>query len=115
MTLRTLYNKRYHFWSKEPTGEQRRAKIETILKEARKEFIERSANGGIDPRQHRNKMVFLLDGEIVCEKAYANMLGLANDNGAVSKVWRDEAKILSGKLRFFRNHLMIPVNYCNCM
>ena len=96
LTLRGMVKKRSAFWSKKPNREQRRAKIETILKEARQAYLDLSAKGTIDPCQHPNKLVFFIDGSVVCEKAYVNMLGLANDKGAISKVWKDQARLVTG-------------------
>ena len=91
---------RNQFWGKVPNREQRRAKIESILLEARRQYNDRSHSKDIDPSNFSKWLCFVVDGQVVCEIAYANMLGLANDRGAVSKVWRDEVRALTGKIYF---------------
>lgn len=96
ISLRSLANLRHHFWRQVPNREERRAKIENILKEARAQFTERAFRKEIDPSQYPNCFCFNIDGQNVCEKAYANALGLTNDKGATSKVWKDEVKVFTG-------------------
>ena len=78
--------------------EERRAKISSILEKARQDFTERSYRKEIDPSKYPNCFCFSIDGVNICEKAYANALGLSNDKGAVSKVWKDEVRVFIGTL-----------------
>jgi hypothetical protein len=67
------------------------------LEKARQDFTERSYRKEIGPSKYPNCFCFSIDGVNICEKAYANALGLANDKGAVSKVWKDGVKVFIGK------------------
>lgn len=97
ISLKSFADMRYLFWRHMPNREERRAKISSILEKARQDFTERSYRKEIDPSKYPNCFCFSIDGVNICEKAYANALGLANDKGAVSKVWKDEVKVFIGK------------------
>ena len=111
MTLRTIARLRHQFWGKVPNREERRAKIETLLLEARRQYNERSQRKEIDPSKYSNWLCFVVDGQVVCEKAFVNMLGLADNRGAVSKVWRDEVRALTGKNYFEKLFCIIIIIY----
>ena len=117
ITLRSLANLRQHFWYHVPSREERRTKIETILKKARVQYTERAFRKEIDPSQYPNCFCFDIDGQNICEKAYANALGLANDKGATSKVWKDEVKAFTGTPQHIYNAFIYPdrLDIINCI
>ena len=108
--VKTLAEMRKTFWGKIPNREQRRVKIENILKRARQDFLRRCGNNEIDPTLHPNQLCFVIDGNIVCEKAYANAIGLADGRGMPTKTWKDELKLLTGKRNNSRRLLHVLEN-----
>lgn len=100
---------RHFFWSKIPNREVRRAKIETIIQHAGQAFKEKCIRKEIDPSDFPKGLCFDVDGVSVCEKAFANALGVADDKGAVSKVWRDEVRAFSGM-----NDVLCDLYICMC-
>ena len=86
---------RTKFWNDTPTAKLRRQRIRNILREAREEFDTRCQEKTIDPSDFPNSFVFLLEGKIICEKAFVNLIGLANCDGEKTRPWINEVRNFS--------------------
>lgn len=84
---------RTKFWGDRPTRKERREKIKDALREARRKYLlNASLEGEVDQAQFPGQLCFVVGGVQVCEKAFANILGMADTNGFKNKAWVSEAK-----------------------
>lgn len=85
------------FWGKRPRGSARREKIQQALRDASKVFQTRLSLKQIDASKYSRPFVFLANDVEMCEKAYVNLLGLADSNGYKLKTWINEVDIFLGE------------------
>jgi hypothetical protein len=113
MRFEQLTVHREKFWGgKPPTAKVRREKIGRILKEAREEYFKRleSQGGAVKTNAKReDNLLFVIDKEEVCEKAYVNILGLASSKGDKSKMWNDEVSKFFGM--YFIMYIILLLGY----
>ena len=95
VTMKNFAEYRIKFWGNHPTGEDRRNKINIALQTARDEYVRRGRATSKD--QEESGFVFIVGGKDVCEKAFANLLGLADLNGSKGRMWYDCLKIFNGE------------------
>jgi hypothetical protein len=97
MDIFSLGRFRSNFWGDVPNAKDRREKIQNELAKARAEYDKRLAVGSIVLQDYKTPLVFSVNGNIVCEKAFVNILGIADRLGNKSKTWIDEVDIFLGK------------------
>ena len=102
MQFSTLVKYRESFWGEEgtnaPNAATRRRRIAKEIAKARNQYVERvELYGRSDHDKHRDNLLFQIDGEDVCEKAFVNILGLADSKGQKSKIWSHEVAKFFGK------------------
>lgn len=95
MELDHMLKCRKEFWgdlkSKPPNAKTRRQRIAKELRKARDQYQARVERiGKAEGDKVSNNLLFQIDGEEVCEKAFINVLGLADRNGQKSKMWNHE-------------------------
>jgi len=77
------------FWEDRPSASARREKMFRILQNARRDYLTRCASQEFDSSIYPNQLCFVLnDGTLVCEKAFVNVLGMANAKGEKQKTWK---------------------------
>jgi hypothetical protein len=96
---------RRRFWETVPTAIQRRQKVAQVLDEARDTYLKRANIKSLDPSDNPDQLIFNFNGKDVCQKFYANLLGMATPEGYKSKQWVDETNIyLKKKERDAKSH-----------
>jgi hypothetical protein len=76
---------RRRFWETVPTAIQRRQKVAQVLDEARDTYLKRANIKSLDPSDNPDQLIFNFNGKDVCQKFYANLLGMATPEGYKSK------------------------------
>jgi hypothetical protein len=96
--LHSVYEFRKQFWGDKPGPHERRALIQSELIKANKEYLKRLYSGDIIIEKNKDvrPFIFLVGEKEVCEKAFVNLLGIANFQGYKTKVWNDEVDIFQG-------------------
>lgn len=93
VTYANLIKWRTKFWGDCPTAKARRAKIRDALKEARRVYLSHSATEGVIHQKYfPGQFCFKVGGVQVCEKSFANIVGMADANGFKNKVWLSEVE-----------------------
>jgi hypothetical protein len=84
-------SQRQQFWSEVPTGQARRAHVIAALQTARNNYLIKASLDPLDPNMYPTQLLFKTDtGKEVCEKFYANLLGMSTAEGYKNKPWVDE-------------------------
>jgi hypothetical protein len=92
---------RHSFWHSNPNGGERRVKIQQHLAQASKEYSDRLLLNLIPVDQYKKPLCFIANGQVVCEKVYAQLLGMADSiQKGKLKTWMDEVDIHLGNIRF---------------
>jgi hypothetical protein len=103
--VRDLLDFRLAFWGKKaPSSKEKRAKIREALKRASDEYNNLLPTKNIMIQDYKTPFAYRAFGKLVCEKAFVNMLGMADLKGNKGKMWKNEMAIYLGK-----HHL-----YCAC-
>ena len=97
MNVSHLAAYRHNFWSTGPSAKERREKIHQELQKANSKYLQLLASGLLAGEDHKTPFVFMANGKAVCEKAFVNILALADNKGNKSKTWTDEVAIFLGK------------------
>ena len=103
MTFSGVIDLRMKFWGNDPGRKEAREKIRDALLEARRTYLlHASLDDVINPTDFPGQLCFKVGGLQVCEKAFANIVGMADGNGFKNKVWVEESRnfvesSLSGK------------------
>lgn len=103
ISVQTLQEYRVDFWSSKPNPRQRREKIVQHLQRARDNFRTRKSVG-LNCEGCRNDLCFMVDDNIVCEKAYTFMIAMQHDeSGKKNKVWTEEMQtfVTGSQVLFF--------------
>ena len=80
------------------TGSVRREHIANELQRARHQYLDKLQRVGVaDKRKNDNNFTFIVNGKEVCEKAFVNVIGIADLNGHKSKMWNHEVIKFSDK------------------
>ena len=61
----------------------------SILSKARHDYLNHRADTDVIKTSFPNNLCFTLDGVILCEKAFVNILGMANSRGEKHTTWRN--------------------------
>lgn len=114
MQFDVLLKHRESFWgdiaSKAPNAKTRRQRIAKEIDVARNQYVERIERGGLFASDKpRDNLLFKVDGEEVCEKAFVTILGLADSNGQKSKMWTHEAEKYFGKTCFIMRYICFSI------
>ena len=108
MDVRHLLDFRLAFWGKKaPSSKEKRAKIREALKRASDEYNNLLATKDITIQDYKTPFAYRASGNLVCEKAFVNMLGMADSKGNKGKMWKNEMAIYLGK-----HHLYYVVACC---
>ena len=98
ITVKTLCAYREKIWMSRPKPEARRKLIQNELKTAHQEFLMRLNSGGIKGSEYSEPFYFKINSKEVCEKAFTNVLGLADKAGNIFIPWKEESAIFQGKI-----------------
>jgi hypothetical protein len=95
----TLQKYRFEFWESRPKPLERRAKIKAHLEQAKLEYVNRSQLKmlPVDLLDSPASHCFVVNNRIVCEKAYAFLIGQIDDTGDKFRMWNDEVQASLGK------------------
>ena len=93
----TMQERRLGFWQTHPSPEDRRHKIRAHLIGAKSEFNRRSKFNLLSSDNLKFPLCFVVNNVVVCEKAFAFVIGQTDKNGNKSKMWNDEVSIALGK------------------
>lgn len=100
----TMMKYRELFWGEEsaapPTAKLRREKIQCELKKAWQKYaaMHRGHENTSPDDKDRTHFMFTIDDKAICEKAYVNILGLADTKGHKSKMWKHEVDKFFGNV-----------------
>jgi hypothetical protein len=94
-TLPVLKQMRTEFWGDCPTAKDRRAKIARALDEAKVQYNRRLALN-LMPQNISKSFCFVVNNKVVCEKAFAFVIGMCDDHGKKLKTWTNEVLRASG-------------------
>ena len=99
--MSTLLKYRERFWgtgASVVTGSMRRERIKKELQRARQQYLDKLQRVGVvDKRKNDNNFTFTVNKNEVCEKAFVNVLGIADLNGHKSKMWNHEVQKFKGE------------------
>jgi hypothetical protein len=105
LELEAFAQYRQRFWKTEPTALERRQKVAQVLDEARHVYLNRVSIKSVDHSDYPDQLIFKFNGKDVCQKFYANLVGMATAEGYKNKQWIDEANIfLKKKERGEKSH-----------
>lgn len=93
----TLGEYRIDFWEDVPTASERRAKVVDALTLARHQYLRKASLVAVNPEEYPDQLLFKANDKEVCEKFYANLLGMADDKGFKNKRWNDEVDVFVGR------------------
>lgn len=88
MDMNLLLEYRRDFWGDTvPSARDKRAKLQDLLTTANRKYVKLLSRNEIEPNQEA-PFAFVVGGKRFCEKAFVNLLGLADATGHKSKAWR---------------------------
>ena len=101
MQFDVLLKFRESFWgemgTKAPNAATKRLRIAKEIATARRQYTDHvELHGRSEVDDSKNNLLFMIDGEAICEKAFVNILGLADSNGQKSKMWNHEVSKFFG-------------------
>jgi hypothetical protein len=96
LNINILLPFRERFWGDNPKPSTRREKIRRELSLANIEYTERLRYQLEVKSQYKKPFVFHVDGKEVCEKAFVNILGIADFNGQKTRLWNGEVSSFLG-------------------
>jgi hypothetical protein len=113
----TLGGFRRDFWGSVPTGADRRVKIQHALSVANKNFNHLLQLGAISATDYKRPFLFRVGETEVCEKAFVNLLGLADIKGHKPKTWLEEVSIFFGTFEIILQFIIYTLcHHCiNCI
>jgi hypothetical protein len=85
------------YWGDLPTAKLRREKTSNSCCDARSRYLHRASIEALDPADYPDQLIFSVNGEEVCQKYFANMVGMADDSGFKNKVWVSEVNRYLGQ------------------
>jgi hypothetical protein len=88
---------RAKFWKHSPNGLERRSKVVSALTAARHNYLLKASVDSLNPKDYPNQLLFRANGKEVCEKFFANLLGMVDDKGYKNKRWVEEVDIIMGR------------------
>ncbi len=101
IALDTIFAHRLRFWGRTVlNARERRDKIRDELQIAHNEYNKRCSENKLKVDSGKSPFIFMAGGKQFCEKAYVNLLGIANYEGFKTKTWNAEVKIFLGKVLF---------------
>ena len=105
---------RRRFWKSEPNASERRANIIAELTRASTDYAAMLKAGAIKEGEFESPFVYRVNNKVVCEKAFVNVIGMADINGFKLKTWIHEEAIFTGKLSSISCQLYDCVLTNNC-
>ena len=94
MTVDAILKFRSSFWGTGAiTGSERRAKVAAALAEARAAYVLKTSIEPLNPDDYPDQLLFKADGKFVCQKHFANLVGMCDSKSFKNKLWVDEVKI----------------------
>jgi hypothetical protein len=87
---------RESFWSDVPTSKERRAKVAAAIIDARDNYVLLASTQPLDPNDFPDQLLFKAEGRQVCQKYFANLIGMGDLNSFKNKLWVDEVKLFLG-------------------
>ena len=98
LTVSTLKSFRESFWVGDATTAiEKRRSIFCALKTAQERYLCMASAEAVNPNDFSDELCFKVDGKIVCQKYFANLVGMADRNGFKNKLWLSEVSILKNK------------------
>lgn len=99
LSIETIAQFRIDFWGSNPSRDAKRHKIQHAIRAAADEFNRRLEHKRIiDVNAYKQPLVFVANGDEMCEKSYVNLLGLGDSTGFKIKLWNEEISNYFGKL-----------------
>jgi hypothetical protein len=92
LTIDTIVSFRNSFWGGIPTAIERRKKTAAALVAAQTSYLRLASVEALDPKMYPDAMRFRANGKFVCQKYFANLVGMGDAKGFKNKVWVDEVK-----------------------
>jgi hypothetical protein len=92
MSVIGMQSFRQKFWGDVPSSSERRQRITDAVKSARDNWVHLSSIEALDPNLFKGQLVFRAEGKIVCEKYFANLVGMGDSNFFKNKMWKSEVK-----------------------
>ena len=100
LTVAGVKSFRESFWSDVPTSRERRARIAAAIVEARENYLLLASTQPLDPNDFPDQLLFRTeDGKRVCQKYFANLVGMGDLKSFKNKLWGDEVKKFVGGIR----------------
>jgi hypothetical protein len=107
MDMNLLKEYRDNFWGDNVntlSSNDKRDKIHSELEVANREYFRLLGRGEIEQNDD-TPFAFVAGGRRFCEKAYVNLLGLADNTGHKGKTWRKVVKKFTGIYTFINKYV----------
>lgn len=115
VTFIAMSSFRSQFWGDVPTSKERRSKIAAAIATARENYLRLASVEALDPLDYHGQLLFRAGGKFVCQKYFANLLGMADSNAFKNKVWVNEVnKFVSGAQHTFSKHKRSDKDSARC-
>jgi hypothetical protein len=96
MDMNLLLEYRRDFWGNGTlSAKDKRAKLHDVLTTASREYVKLLSINEIEPNLEA-PFAFVAGGKRFCEKAFVNLLGLADSTGYKSKAWNQAVQRFKG-------------------
>ena len=80
---------RRDFWGKYPNGKERWKKYVAAINAARQLYVKRIVDTPAAAAKYATPMIFIADGQELCELAFCSMLGIVTTQGYRMQAWKD--------------------------
>ena len=95
--LDTFAEYRQRHWGNNPNAIERRLKVQNALTEARHNYLVLSSLESLESADYPDQFLFKIRGKAVCQKYYANVVGMTTPDGFKNKTWVEEVNIFMGR------------------